>query len=672
MMEADASGTRAVMQLETGSGEEGRFVSMRQRNQETARRFLYDEDEGVQTKTTVKNTTTAASLFGNREESDMEAVNLMDHETGIYTQQQDKSFTGRVKRFFFGGASPGEHDAIAADSEVYLGDRASRTSSIFVRLRHLLCGSLQRFLVCCIVIVSLFAIAFYSLEFFQTHHLSPEEELFKQNTVRFREIWEVITFEGISEPEALLNATSPQARAMRWIAYSDPAQLEPDNQIIIQRYALAVFFFNSYMFFVQKVNAQQIIEHENGDQFQGVPTVGWYAQDYWLTEKGICLWYGVECGLRQINGIQQNQYDDNDHIVAMNLTNNYVWGTIPNEIKGLSSLERLDLSRNRVSGRFPAEVRRLTKLRYLKLQDNRMTGPLPIQVGFMQSATDVVISNNEFTGSVPTEIRNLSNLITLDFSKNKLSKQFPSLSGLLRLRYLYLQNNEFTGTLPFSFVEIIDVREIHVENNRMGGTIHPEFQTLSKLRVFSAQDNEFKGKLPKYMFQSNTELEYFSVQFNQISGELPSFAGQLTALRTMLLHDNSITGSFPTEWTNMENLEILHMQNNEMHGKIPENIGTFKKLREFWVNNNLFTGPVPSSISECTSLELAYLQKNKFSQQIPAEIGNMATLRTLRLEENDVVGAVPESICNLNSLTFFSTDCQSKVTCPDGCCNQCY
>mmetsp|Transcript_33340 Transcript_33340/g.69450 ORF Transcript_33340/g.69450 Transcript_33340/m.69450 type:complete len:691 (-) Transcript_33340:929-3001(-) len=668
-MEAEASGTRASMQLETGS--QDAFVSMRQRNQETARRFLYDEDEGVQTTAAVKNTTTAANLFGNRDEPGMEGVNLMDHETGIYTNQ-DNSFTGRLKRFFLGDAGPGEHDAIAADSEVYLGDRASRTSSILVRLRLLLCSSKQRVLACCIVFVALFGVAFYSMHLTKGGP-SEQQKLFSENSSRFKNLWDVITLEGISDPQTLLNVTSPQARALRWIAYSDPARLEPEDPVMVQRYALAVFFFNSYMFFAAKSGAVQKIDPKD-EQAQGVPIAGWYVQQHWLTESGICRWHGVQCAVKQIDGVDVRQYDANDKIYALNLTHNYVWGTIPDEVKGLQTIERLDLSRNRISGNFPGEVRRLTKLKVVKFQDNRMTGELPREIGFMQAATELDVSRNEFSGSVPTEIARLSNLHTLDMSKNKFTKQIPMLRGLHNLRYLYLDENDFSGTVPFSFAEIPEIRELHFAKNRIGGTIAPEMQTLSKLRIFNAHDNNIQGKFPNKLFATNVELEQVSLQFNNMTGSIPTDAGHLTGLHTLQMHDNMFTGSFPTEWKSMESLEVLHLQNNQMHGKLPPNIAFFKKLKELWLANNQITGPVPTELIGCTALESAYLDHNKFSGAVPPELGQMKQLQTLRLEGNDINGNVPNAVCDLKTyrLRFFSMDCESEVTCPSNCCDKCY
>jgi len=675
-MEAEASGTRPSMNIDMG--DEGEFVSVRQRNQETARRFLYDEDDeaaGVLTSKNKNTTMAAANLFGNRG-PETGGVNLMDHETGIYSNE-DHSFTGRIRRFFLGDVAhqPGEHDAIAADSEVYLGEqaRASRSSSIFVRLRHLLCSSHQRVLVCLIFFTAFFMAAFFSVHTFG-NKTTPEQQLRSENSDRFNDLLDLITLEGVSDMNTFLVLTSPQSRALRWVAYSDQARLEPGDPVMIQRYALAVFFYNSFMVFEKMAGAQAPIEKGEDDQFEGVPIAGWYIQDYWLTEKGICYWHGIECAVKNIGGIEKRTYDENAPIYSFNMTNNYVWGDIPNEIKALHSIERLDLSGNRLQGKFPSEVRRLTKLKYIKLQHNKMTGSLPIHIGFMQSAIELDISKNKFSGSIPTEINRLSNIRILDFSNNVFTNQFPMIRNLKELRYLHLGSNELSGTVPFSLAETPEVREVYLEKNKLTGTIAPEMETLSKLRIFSAYDNKISGNFPNYMFYSNEELEQVSIQFNSFTGSIPTFAGRLRTLHTLQMHDNDFTGTFPSEWQFMTSLRILHLQNNRMHGSLPPTVNKFPVLKELWISHNDLTGAIPPEFSESNSLEQLYLDHNKLQGQIPPEMSQMAKLETLRLEENAITGSVPDEVCNMKTfqLRFMSMDCVNEITCPDNCCNKCY
>ena len=675
MMEAAASGTSASLELDSNSVDsEGRFVSIRQRNQETARRFLYDEDEALQQTVTTRNTTSAGGFAS--KVSQTTAVNLMDHQAGVYTQQ-DNSFFGRTKRFLFGEDhhTNTEHDAIAADTELYLGDqRASRTSSMFGpvcgRMRYLFFKSKQRFLSILVLVFAFFIIGFFTFHALtSTSDLSPEQILRAQNSQRFNDIMDHIVMNGVSDPKHFLASRSPQARALRWIAYSDQARLAHDDPMILQRFSLAVFFYNSFAFYERSTGKQKPIETAD-DQFEGVPVAGWYVQENWLSKKGFCSWYGVQCEMRTVDGIDMRTYDDNAPIYALNLTSNYVWGSFPFEIKALNSIERLDLSKNRLSGNFPSVVRHLPKLKYIHLTKNRMQGELPPEIGFLQSTVELILSKNKFSGSVPTEINRLSNLRVMDLSENLLNNQFPSIRSLSNLKTLHLESNGFTGTVPFSLAQLIEVREIYIEKNKFGGTIAPEMETLANLMVFSAHENQITGRFPNGLFYLNSNLERVSVNDNKLTGPLPSQAGNMPNLRSIHMQNNMISGAIPTEWTNMPKLEVLHLQNNKLHGPIPPNIGQLKAMKELWLSNNSISGPLPAELGECAALHYAYLDDNRIMGNLPTQLGELKMLHTIRMEGNSITGNVPQEVCNLKSferLKFLSVDCAVGCTCCDKC-----
>lgn len=62
---------------------------------------------------------------------------------------------------------------------------------------------------------------------------------------RQRRILDEITASGVSSRQDIADDRSPQGRALDWIANEDEAQLCPDDDNLIQRYIMAVFYYST-------------------------------------------------------------------------------------------------------------------------------------------------------------------------------------------------------------------------------------------------------------------------------------------------------------------------------------------------------------------------------------------------------------------------------------------
>ena len=59
------------------------------------------------------------------------------------------------------------------------------------------------------------------------------------------------------------------------------------------------------------------------------------------------------------------------------LSQNSLYGTIPDSIGDLSKLTHLDFSRNNLSGTFPSSIFNLSKLRFFHFSRNQISGRIP-------------------------------------------------------------------------------------------------------------------------------------------------------------------------------------------------------------------------------------------------------------------------------------------------------
>ncbi len=89
--------------------------------------------------------------------------------------------------------------------------------------------------------------------------------------VRSQTVQEQIIKRNITSEYIFENQASPQLSALTWVAQHDPMKADPESDEIIERYALAVFYFSAIS------DSSSII-----------------ATD-WLTDQGICNWTGVIC-----------------------------------------------------------------------------------------------------------------------------------------------------------------------------------------------------------------------------------------------------------------------------------------------------------------------------------------------------------------------------------------
>lgn len=243
--------------------------------------------------------------------------------------------------------------------------------------------------------------------------------------------------------KGILNSKSPspQKSALEWIIKEN--MIGSDHEAFLDRYTLAVFYFSS----------------------RNAARGGWIKADNWMTEKGICSWYGVECLPREQEATEVNNYspvtrtyDDNARITAIKLSDNGIEGVLPIEFGlALDNLETLDLQNNVLSHTLPSTLGRLTNLRTLLLRGNQLVGPLISQIGALNRLHQLHLANNEFEGTVPKEWAGLEELRSFSVSHNLLTGTFPDMSQMPRLMDLYLDDNDFEGSLPAYLEELTDL-----------------------------------------------------------------------------------------------------------------------------------------------------------------------------------------------------------------------
>ena len=166
-----------------------------------------------------------------------------------------------------------------------------------------------------------------------------------EDEVRYHSIRNSILESTFTAQQHLDAVGTAQNLALRWLTDFDPANLATDHGALLQRYALAVFYFSTYL------NAEL-----HDQQNHGAKEGGWVNMEFWMTEKGICDWYGVSCPPHLHEGAEVVHYNENSDVLQLNLTDNNVAGTIPSELVALENLQSLDLGKNGMTGTIPKSL----------------------------------------------------------------------------------------------------------------------------------------------------------------------------------------------------------------------------------------------------------------------------------------------------------------------------
>ena len=89
--------------------------------------------------------------------------------------------------------------------------------------------------------------------------------------------------------------------------------------------------------------------------------------------------------------------------------------------------------------------------------------------------------------------------------------------------YLYLQNNQFSGSIPSEIGNMIDVEYLHMDQNQLTGPLPTEVGGLVKLRELFVNGNSISGTVP-VSYSSLTNLGMY-LSLISIASYISSYIG---------------------------------------------------------------------------------------------------------------------------------------------------
>ena len=270
------------------------------------------------------------------------------------------------------------------------------------------------------------------------------------------------------------DTTSPQWQAYQWMRNEDPItnSADTDPVRIYQRYALATLF---------SALAGEMPSYASDDE---------------------CDWPTVACGTGNSTSLTTAE---DWQITELKLARQSFSGTIPSEIELFApSLFYLDMAENDLRGSIPYQIYLLTRLKNLYLHDNAMTGKISEDVGNLQLLEDLYLGNNKFSGTIPMSLGS------------------PD-QGARVLRKVILHNNQMEGPVPAN-LNLPDAIYVDFSFNKFNGTLPQDIgQNFTSLRQLYLDHNEFTGTIPEsYAMAGNGSLVSLYLNDNMLTGGLPT------------------------------------------------------------------------------------------------------------------------------------------------------
>jgi hypothetical protein len=138
--------------------------------------------------------------------------------------------------------------------------------------------------------------------------------------------------------------------------------------------------------------------------------------------------------------------------------------------------------------------------------------------------------------------------------------------------------------------------------------------------------NQISGSIPENLTFVMTNLRHLELQSNVLEGKVPSFQ-RMTALKSISLGENHLSGSIFKSISNLKHLEYLDLRFFEFSSRA-----------------------ILSSIEALGQLKVLNLQSSTYSESLSNGFGNLTSLQVFDIGGSFLSGTIPETIRHLTNL----------------------
>jgi RHS repeat-associated protein len=151
------------------------------------------------------------------------------------------------------------------------------------------------------------------------------------------------------------------------------------------------------------------------------------------------------------------------------------------------------------------------------------------------------------------------------------------------LQYVYLNDNNLSGTIPASFGNLTSLIHLTLQTNNLSGDIPATLGNCKELALVYLHRNQLTGSIPLF-FTTLPKLYYLVLSENRFTGEIPPFSNPVLA--SLQLAYNQLTGGIPASFGTMTNLQYVNAGNNKLDGQIAPELNNIPGLSQLLLNDN--------------------------------------------------------------------------------------
>jgi Leucine-rich repeat (LRR) protein len=269
---------------------------------------------------------------------------------------------------------------------------------------------------------------------------------------------------------------------------------------------------------------------------------------------------------------------------------------------------------NRLTGRIPSNICNANIMRQLYVFDNSLTGHLP-SLDMCDNLQIFLLQNNRLSGRPDDTFGRegiLGKLEAIDLSSNHFSGTVPSsLYRLPNLTYTSIVGNCFTGKLSDAICEAVRLDTLLLEGLRSGDRCrHSVWNPFSHMSLYYSEP--IQGSIPDCVWEMSA-LTTLHISGNGLTGSIPAH-NNLPRLADLSLGGNQLTGTIPDVILASVPYITCDLSSNRLKGGLSReyaNNASGDENKKFTVDKNRLSGPIPDFIRRVTSLSV--LAGNYFS-----------------------------------------------------------